>query len=85
MAEARQVTLERAPSLALVLLVLIIAGAVGYAFVSASTSSSPTTSVAPPYLAVSNLLILIPQNRTGCTTSATLWQSEALLTGTVSG
>ena len=84
MGEARQVNLERAPSLALVVLVLVIAGAVGYAFVSASAGPSPTSSVTPPSLVVSNLMLLIPQNQTGCTSGTPLCQSEAVLTATVS-
>jgi hypothetical protein len=82
MEAAGETTLGRAPTVVLLVLTVAIAGAVGYAFVYAS--SSPSTNRAAPSLTVGSLSLLIPQNQPACTSTVPLCQSEALLTGKVS-
>jgi hypothetical protein len=86
MGEAGQGNLRRSPALALVVMVVVIAGAVGYAFVSASSgrTSASSSSLASTSLVINNLSLLIPQDRPACTTTIPLCQSDALLTATVS-
>lgn len=83
MGEAGRGTPRR--SVALAVLVVVIAGAVGYAFVSAPSGANPTSGGGKSTtLAVNNLLLLIPQHRPTCATTIPLCESDAFLTATVS-
>jgi hypothetical protein len=87
MIEPEQGTPRRMPILALMVIGVIIASAMGFVVLtssSAANSSSTGSGAKTGALTVSDLLLAIPKNRPTCSTPFPLCPSEALLTATVS-